>query len=64
VPKQPGLYNLVDASYQDQVRAKFEIDYLRPQWVEVMRQLGQFEERYYYLKDNLARLKKARTGKN
>jgi hypothetical protein len=61
-PFRPGLYQLVDDSYQEQVRTKFEIDYLRPQWVELTRQLGQFQERYSYLEENLGRLKKGRPG--
>jgi len=60
---KPGLYQLVDDAYQDQVRTKFEIEYLRPQWVEQVRQLGQFEERQSYLEQNLERLKKGRAGK-
>jgi hypothetical protein len=60
---KPGLYKLVDDAYQEQVRTKFEIEYLRPQWVEQMRQVGQFEARRSYLEENLARLKKARAGK-
>jgi hypothetical protein len=59
---KPGLYHLVEDTYQDQVRTKFEIEYLRPQWVEQMRQVGQFEERRSYLEENLERLKKGRAG--
>ncbi len=59
---KPGLYKLVDDAYQDQVRTKFEIEYLRPQWVEQMRQVGQFEERHSYLESYLERLKRAQAS--
>jgi hypothetical protein len=60
---KPGLYKLVDDAYQEQVRTKFEIEYLRPQWVEQLRQVGQFEERKSHLEENLERLKKGRADK-
>jgi hypothetical protein len=59
---KPGLYKLVEDAYQDQVRTKFEIEYLQPQWVEQMRQVGQFRERKSYLEQNLERLKKGLAG--
>ncbi len=59
---RPGLYDLVEGEYQDQVRTKFEIEYLQPQWVEVLRQVGQFQERRQLMAETVARLKKARAG--
>ncbi len=58
---RPGLYDLVGDEYQDQVRTKFEIEYVRPQWVDALRAVGQYRERRQLLQDTLARLKKGRT---